>query len=453
MKPPMRRWLVLGVSFSVGASRWLARARIPDDYDSIGFVRAFSHFDMAKLQPHFPGYPIFVALGHIATQVGLAPLTAATMISAIAAAATAAAVFRLASVVASTPRAGWAALALYAGAWLPWLLGGAALSDATATALVALAFAALTFEGALASALGGVAVALALGTRASYWPLAVSFAIVAARRSHRASAFVGALAGGAAWLVPFVLVVGPRALLALGRTHVVGHFTVWGGSIATQPNLLLRLWTFARSLVYDGLFPNWLATVAALAIIAVAARPKALQIVALVAAPYALWVLLAQNVVEQPRHLLPLVTLACVFVGAALAQRPLAAVVVAALAFVPSLPLAIARVRVEPAAAQAARWTVSHYPRPNAVVVFGTRSIRFFEELAPAIVRRTRGWASEVDVDLERLDVLPPHILITSELDVDETRAPRVSDVATFCRDARIERAQPCLTLREYRIR
>ena len=441
------------MSILVGVSRWLARARVPDDYDGIGFVRALRHFDMAQLQPHFPGYPVYVALGRAAAGAGLAPLDAAALVSAIAAAVTAAAVFRLASVVARTPHGGWAALTLYAGAWLPWMLGGAALSDATATAFVALAFAALTFDGALASALAGVAIALGLGTRVSYWPLAVSFAIVAARRPHRASALLGAVAGGIAWLVPFVVIVGARALIALGRTHVVGHFTAWGGSIATQTNVPLRLWTFARALVHDGLFAHWLALVAAAPLVALASKPKALRVVALVAAPYALWVLLGQNVVEQPRHLLPLVTLACVFIGAALAERPIVAALVAALAFAPSLPLAYRRVHVEPAAAQAARWTAARYPQPNAVVVFGTRSIRFFDELAPAILRRTRGWASEADVDLERLDVLPPRILITSEVDVDETRTARVADVVTFCRDARIDRGQPCLTLREYRIR
>jgi hypothetical protein len=449
----VRRAAVVGASIAVGAMRWLARARLPDDYDSIGFVRALGHFDLAQLQPHFPGYPVYVALGKAALAVGLSPLGAATLVSSLAAAVTAAALFRLGARLAETATGGWAALALYAGAWLPWMLGGAALSDATATAFVALAFAALTVDGALGAALAGAAMALALGTRASYWPLALSFAIVAARRPHRRAALAGALAGLAAWALPFVAVVGPRALVALGRTHLVGHFTTWGGSIATQPNLPLRMWAFARALVYDGLFAHGLALAAATAIVLLAARPRALRLALLVGGPYALWALLAQNVVEQPRHLLPLVSFTCVGLGAALARRPLAAGAIALLALVPSLPLAVARVRVEPAAAQAARWTAANFPRENAVVVFGARSIRFFDELAPSILRRTRTWLSEVDVDLERLDVLPPRILITSEVDIDEARAARVDGGPTFCRDRRIDRGQPCLTLRDYRIR
>src|SRR5262245_21037259 len=188
--------LVVVAALAVGALRWLLRARGPDDYDSIGFVRALVSFDLARLQPHFPGYPVYVALGRAAMRLGLSPLLAATLVSALAAAATAAAVWRLGAVAAAhfssggagehadapasarmDARGGWAAMALYTAAWLPWLLGGAALSDATATAFVAGAFALYTVEGAAAAAFAGGAIALALGTRASYWPLALSFAI------------------------------------------------------------------------------------------------------------------------------------------------------------------------------------------------------------------------------------------------------------------------------------
>ena len=457
--------MVLAASLLVGVARWLARARVPDDYDSIGFVRALTKFDLARLQPHFPGYPVYVALGDLGAAAGLAPLAAATLISALAAAATAAAVWRLGFAVAAAddtasaaaaPTAGWAALALYLGAWLPWQLGGAALSDATATAFVALAFAALTVDGAAAAAAAGAAIALALGTRASYWPLALSFALVAARRRHRRAALAGAAAGLAAWLVPFVSLVGPRALWSLGRTHLVGHFTVWGGSVVTRPNLGARAWACVRALVYDGLFPHPLALGAAAVIVALAAAPpcrRARRLALVVGAPYLAWAFFGQNVIEQPRHLLPLVTLGCVGLGAALARRPRAAAATAALALAASLPLAFARVTVPPAAAQAARWTQAHYPRRNEVAVFGGRSIRFFDALTPSIPTRTRTWLSEVDVELERLDVLPPVLLLTSEVEVDAARAARVSDGPTFCRDPRLDRAQPCLTLRRYRLR
>jgi hypothetical protein len=447
-------WGVAAVSLLVAATRWAARARVADDYDSIGFSRGIERFDLAALRPHFPGYPVYVALGKLGAAAGLAPLAAATLISTVASAATAAAVWRLGCVAGASRRAGWAALALVACAWLPWQLGGAALSDMTATAFVALAFAALTWDGALAAALGGVGIALALGTRASYWPLAVSFAVVSARHRQRRAVAAGAVVGLIAWLVPLVAIVHPAALVALARTHLAGHFSTWGGTIATEPRLGLRLFAFARAVAYDGVVANrWLLVVAA-ALVLWCARtlPRSRTAWLVVAAPYAAWVLLAQNIVEQPRHALPLVIFACVMLGVAVAQRPLAAVALPALALCASAPLGWTRVHTPPAAAQAAAWVAANFPQPNAVAVFGGKSIRFFDELAPSVVTRTRTWASEVDVELERLDVLPPALLLTSEVEVDPTRARRVADGPTFCRDPRLDRAQPCLTLRRYRL-
>jgi 4-amino-4-deoxy-L-arabinose transferase-like glycosyltransferase len=448
-------WGVLAAALAVGAMRWLGRARVPDDYDSIGFVRGLARFDLAELRPHFPGYPVYIALGKIGVAAGMAPLAAATLISAIAAAATAAAVWRLACTMLGEARAGAIAMALYAAAWLPWQLGGAALSDATATAFVALAFAALTYDRRDAAALAGVAMALALGTRASYWPLAASFAVVAARRPHARAALAGAVVGALAWVVPFVAIVHPAALVGLARTHLRGHFTTWGGTIATEPRLGLRLFAFARAIAHDGLVANpWLLVVAA-ALVLLCARPVPRSRTAwlVVALPYALWVLFAQNVVEQPRHVLPLVVFACVMLGVALAGRPLAGIAVVGLALAASTPLAWTRARTPPAAAQAATWVAATYPAKNAVAVFGGKSLRFFDELAPSVVTRTRTWASEVDVELERLDVLPPVLLLTSEVDVDATRTRRVGDGPRFCRDERIDRAEACLSLRRYRLR
>ncbi len=456
-------WSVLGASLLVGGLRWLARARLPDDYDSIGFVRGLVRFDMARLQPHFPGYAIYVALGHAAVRAGLAPLAAATLASSLAAAATAAAVWRLGCVAtrALAPGAhqhegGWAALALYAAAWLPWQLGGAALSDATATAFVLIAFAVLTVDGAVAAALGGGAMALAIGTRASYWPLALSFALVAARRPARRPAAVGFVVGCVVWLVPFVTLVGPVELVQLARTHLLGHFTSWGGTIVTQPNVPLRLWALVRAIVHDGLFAHWMALLLAAPLILWAGRillgSRARGLALVIAGPYAAWVLVGQNIVEQPRHVLPLVTFACVVLGAALVRRRAAVIAAVVLAMFASAPLAWERAHTASAAAQAARWVASTYPRRNSVAVFGGRSLRFFEELAPSVVTRSRTWLSEVDVELARLDVLPKSLLITSEVEVDSSRAKRVSDGPTFCRDARIDRAQPCLTLRWYHL-
>src|SRR5690348_14579429 len=120
------------------------RPHAADSWDEVGFMRAVHDFDLAAFQPHFPGYPVYVALCKL--------VRVPALVSATASAATALALWRLAGGGGSgaggsgsgaggsgaggggSGAAGWIALALWAGALGPWLAGGAALSDATAVA-------------------------------------------------------------------------------------------------------------------------------------------------------------------------------------------------------------------------------------------------------------------------------------------------------------------------------
>jgi hypothetical protein len=271
--------------------------------------------------------------------------------------------------------------------------------------------------------------------------------------------------GTLVWAVPFVFVVGARNLLAMGWVHLVGHFSEWGGTVVTQPNLGLRLTAFFRAIFYDGLAPHGFALALLAVILGVGigtyyrrlalARPRpspslpALFIALIVALPYALWVYFGQNIIEQPRHVLPLVIVLLIAM-AGLLEKQLALAVLAVLVMTAaSLPLAFAHARTEPAAAQLAAYVAEHY-RPGEVAIFGGRSIRFIQSLTAIPGAYPRQWLSEVDVTLERLDRLPKHVLITSEVDIDPVRARHLKSGPTFCRDARLDHALPCLRLDEY---
>jgi len=429
---------------ALAALRFITRGPAADSWDAVGFMNAVHDFDLAAFQPHFPGYPVYVALCKVVRDPQL--------VSAIASAATALALWRLGG----AGRGGWIALGLWAGALSPWLTGGAALADATATALVAAAFAALTFDGAGAALLGGVALALTLGTRVSYWPLALSFALVVARwrpPRDRLPALAGFVAATLAWLIPFVAVVGLPELVALGRVHLAGQFADWGGSIATRPNVAARALAFVRDLAYDGLWPNVFALVAALIGCAFLARrpsPRARALAAAVVVPYALWAFFAQNILEQPRHLLPLVAVACVAIGRAAVLRPLVGVELVALAFAASTPLVVRR--GPPAAAVVAERAAARYGRD--VVVFARRSARVMQAAEPTLQAHTADRVSEILGTLERLAVLPRHVLFVAEelADDDPSRTRPADGSLHFCRDPRVDRQSPCVTLRSYNL-
>jgi hypothetical protein len=455
------RRLALGaLAAAVVASRWLLRARVPDDYDSFGFILGMSgDYDLARFQPHFPGYPVYVALGAALCRLGAPALAAATAISALASGVAALCLAICAERFAG-PRAAVIVVALHLVAWLPWLLGAGALSESLAVALTAAACALLLCDKPVAS---GFFAGLLLGARASYWPIALSlfastfFPRSLANRRYRFCA--GAAAGVLLWAIPLLVVVGPRRYLQLGTTHLAGHFGQWGGSVVTRPDLFERARAFVRGLLLDGLAPSPVALAAIAIVVAAAiiieirrsgatARGHYLKPVLALLLPYALWAFFAQNIVEQPRHLLPLVEGGLVLLACVLAPRPLAAGAVCLLAAAASAPLALRRHVEPPAAAQAAAWVAEHQ-QPSRTTVAAGRSSRFFEALGGSWSVRQHVALADVIVDLSRFDRFPETILLTSDIDV---RPPlparwRLRPGPRFCRDPRIDRAQPCLAL------
>ena len=50
------------------ASRWPYRARMLYNWDAVQFALALTEFDVAKHQPHPPGYLLYVGLGRLANR-------------------------------------------------------------------------------------------------------------------------------------------------------------------------------------------------------------------------------------------------------------------------------------------------------------------------------------------------------------------------------------------------
>ena len=418
----------------VAASRWLVRPAVPDDTDAFGFALGMGEtYDLSLFQPQFPGYPVFVFAGKVLCWCGLSGLAAATLLAALSSGAAAVALGLIAWKLAGDFRAAVAAAALHAVAFLPWLLGSSALSDGPGLALAAGALAALLWERALlAGLLGG----LLLGTRLSYLPLLLP--LLARRRAVQ-----GLLAATLAWLCPFVAFFGPRTLFGEGLTHLRGHFTGFGGSIATRPSLVQRGEALFRGLFYDGLAPSlWaLGALAVLLVLTARRKPAAKPFLAALA-PYGVWAFLGQNLIEQPRHLLPLVEGLLVLLALLLEPRWVAAA--ALILAAASAPLLLERLRTPPAAAQAAAWIAAH-GQPAHALVAARRSARFFR--AAGLQTQEHFALSDVIGTLARMDSLPQPIWLTSELSAAPADHWTLSPGPAFCRDARLGRAQPCLSL------
>jgi hypothetical protein len=255
--------------------------------------------------------------------------------------------------------------------------------------------------------------------------------------------------------------------LHLLEVHLMGHATRWGGTALTEP---ARARYLARDLFVDGLGVDGDLLGVALGVVALATAGLGLRAwrrarwvhgwqVAGMFAPYLVWVLVGQNLREQPRHVLPLVALLAVGLAASgtraesrraqsttprarWAPRVLFALIVARTG-----SDAYARHRDPPPGAALASYVAS-LPDANVVLVFGGASVRFFEGMALAPRARTSESMADVGLALTHADRLPERIFITSEV-ADAESSHEGRRVATFCRNPRLDRRRPCLDLFE----
>lgn len=470
-RPATARLMMIysSIGLAVALSRFLLRARWPDDYDSFGFLLSVrDSFDLSAFQPQFPGYPVYVAAASGLVRLGVPPLSALEAISALASGATASALAVIANEAAGL-RAAAVTCALYSVAWQPLLLGGGALSDSLGASLAVTAFA-LTLAARPRLGAAGFVGALLLGARLSYWPLAGSLALFVRARGGASGVrrfLSGVGLGLLAWMPAFIVRVGAASLWRLGVEHVQGHFRAWGNTALTRPEPGGRLASFWRDVFYDGVAPGASAAawVCALTLIALLHRPSRARLGPrrawlLAAVPYALWAYFGQNVLTQPRHALPLVLVLVLLLGISLsAHAALAMIAVLVVASV-SLPLAWARHVTPPAPAQAARWVAARFQGEAAwTAIFANRSARFFTEARPpgpaTWIVHSRLVLGDVYSDVVRFDRFPRHIVLTDEVAFSadgawRRRLPgRIVDGPRFCRDERIDRAVPCVQLYE----
>ena len=302
-----------------------------EDLDSINFALGVREFDVARHQPHPPGYPVYVALSGISTAAlrtagiqspearGLAVWSA--LAGALLLVLTPA---LFGAIGADRARAACSAV-LLACTPLFWFTALRPLSD---MAGLAAAFAALV---PLATALrpsierdravrllvaGSVVAGLAIGVRSQTFLLTLpllTFALVrprsgltAAARLTAAAAFV---AGVLVWAIPLAIVSGGpaaylRALGSQGAEDFTGVVMLW-----THPTPRVA----AYALLHTFVLP-WRSIVLAGAVMTLAAfgavvllrrSPRAVAMVALMFGPYAVFHLLFQETVTV-RYALPL---------------------------------------------------------------------------------------------------------------------------------------------------
>ena len=234
--------MMVGLAALTLLSRWPYRARMLYNWDAVQFALALREFDVAKHQPHPPGYLLYVALGRLLNIPLGDPNLAYVALAMVFSAATTVAVYWLARALYDRVTAA-AAATLLAVSPLFWFYGSVGLTYAGeafgASLVAAFAYGALRGDP---RALYGCAVDLGLvgGIRQSVlvllFPLCVACAFLGVRSLRRlliaAALMVVAVLS---WFLPMVWLTGGLRPYLRASTQLYGSVvlptSVLGGSL------------------------------------------------------------------------------------------------------------------------------------------------------------------------------------------------------------------------------
>ncbi|HXA96439.1 MAG TPA: glycosyltransferase family 39 protein [Candidatus Dormibacteraeota bacterium] len=234
--------LALGLAAVTLVSRWPYRARMLYNWDAVQFALALHEFDVAKHQPHPPGYLLYVALGRLLNASLGDPTLAYVALAMLFSAGTTFVLYGLARRLYDRATA-VAAAALLAVSPLFWFYGSVGLTyagEACAASVVAW-FAYGTLTGSVRDLYwGALALGLAGGMRPSVLvlllPLWLGCAVIgveAWRRRLIAGSIL--LVAVLAWLLPMLWLTGGPAAYLAASTQLYGSVllptSVLGGSL------------------------------------------------------------------------------------------------------------------------------------------------------------------------------------------------------------------------------
>ncbi|MDQ6423246.1 hypothetical protein RB620_27840 [Paenibacillus sp. LHD-117] len=321
----------------LGINLWYASPFVRA-WDEVDFVLAVERFDLLAMQPHFPGYPYFIAGAKLFHAWVTDPAKAMIAWNAVLACSSAIPIALLARRVVGLSSAGWAAAAVLSAPYL-WLMGSRPMSECAGIAVLwwylwSVKSAAERPRSSVRLAISILLFSVLMGIRLSYFPFGLALLLLLAfqyrtdadkqmRFRRLTLAIAGAVGAQLIWISGLVWSEGTlQGFWTLSMAFVAGHFSEWGGGVASAN---VPIGTRFVVLVADHLIRDvWLSRSGALgALYALllaltgygiwrlgSSKRKAFVVLEqskwllVCLAVYAAWVLLGQNI-EKPRHIAP----------------------------------------------------------------------------------------------------------------------------------------------------
>ena len=296
-----------------------------EDIDSLRFALGIQDYSIINLQPHFPGYPIFIFFAKIVFFFSNSLGITFSIMGGISIFIIIHFTCKLARIELNSPAGIFCSAIIFFNPLL-WILSNRYMPDIFGAAIMvaALYFLILHNDFNYKLMVGTFLIGILAGTRLSYLPaLIVPVALAIYKSKIRKNLLYSFVLGNIIWLLPLVWVTGWNDLIIAASKQTIGHFTDFGGTSITENNWSLRLKNFSSSIWADG-FGGYLAgrhwlTIILSTLFAFILMLSANTIIkdfqsndvtkllfySLIV--YSIWILFFQNVIYKSRHVIPIV--------------------------------------------------------------------------------------------------------------------------------------------------
>src|SRR3990170_2304648 len=420
--------------------------RYLDSCDSIDFALGLHDYDLSLLQPHFPGYPVYMVASSLFFKLSHQDVWSLVMPGVLFGSITVYPLSLLTRQLFSEKVAILTAI-LYLINPLCWLQAERPTSDAMGLFFVISAayflYRRLSDRNYLF--LGSLFLGFGLGVRLSYFPfIALWMGVLLYWISQRTCfnnilyGLIGFIVGICTWLVPQISYAGIHSFWEYGLSFSRGHFTDWGGSVITFGGLD-RVTCLVKSIWVYGLGGWWndasfLRLTASLIMIASFLYSfkryrfdRRGFFLGLYVIPYMIWVILGQNV-TNPRHILPIIPVALMLIAYGLCkvyeERNKGISIILTVAFIVSMSVISVKLVLQyhsdvPAPIQLIQFIEKQFDCLSTKIYCGGEK-RFFDYYAPLWdVRKIRD-AAGLNIDLRSSLYKPQNILVVHTVQVHE---------------------------------
>ena len=305
------------------SSRILTSIYYIEDIDSLRFALSLYDYDITKLQPHFPGYPVFCFIAKIIYLLTGSMGITFSIIGGVSVYYLIYFMLKLDNIDAASLVGLFMIFIIFFNP-LVWLMSNRYMPDIMGLAIVTAILYQLIFRSKKMSSLycGYFLSGVLAGIRLSYLPIILfPFISELIKNKNRLNLLSLFLLGIFLWLIPLIWITGFDNLWLSALNHTQGHFMDYGGSIFTEKNLSIRFFHLVESIWADGMGGYWIgrswvtvifsfliATLLIFGFVTIINNwkfEKSLKIIMSCILIYLLWVFFSQNIIYKSRHILP----------------------------------------------------------------------------------------------------------------------------------------------------